>query len=139
MLAGAAIYVGRSYLNPAAEKSERDRSVLTGAMDPRLDDLAVLQDSELPDGVAPPRVGEDAMYVRVSVLYPGLPDVPDPDQHRLTQVNGHPAAVQTPAHVETDVDDTGARIHLLFRVAPDFESGAIERGKTKVVESFVLE
>jgi hypothetical protein len=139
MLAGAAIYVGRTYLDPAAEESQRNKSVLTGAMDPQLIEAAVLQDSDLPDGVPPLRVGEDAMYLLVSVLYPGVPQVPEPKEHRLTLVNGHPAAVQTPAHVETEVDEDGARVNLLYRVAPDFESGAIERGKTTVVKTFILE
>ncbi len=49
MLAGAAIYVGRAYLNPAAEESQRKKSVLTGAMDPRLIEVTVLQDSDLPE------------------------------------------------------------------------------------------
>jgi hypothetical protein len=139
MLAGAAIYVGRAYLNPAAEESQRKESVLTGAMDPRLIEVTVLQDSDLPEDVPALRIGEDAMYLLVSVLYPGVPEVPEPKEHRLTLVNGHPGALQVPAHVETEVDEHGARVNLLYRVAPDFESGAIERGKTTVVKTFILE
>ena len=76
ILAGAAIYIGRAYLFPAAERSERQEAVLTGKLDPRLLDVFVLQDAELPEGVPPPRVGEDDMYVQVSILYPALPEVP---------------------------------------------------------------
>lgn len=139
MLAGAAIWVGRAYLFPAAEKTERKEAVLTGAMKPRLESAYVLQDSELPGHVPAPRVGEDAMYMRVSILYPGLPEVPQPDAHRLTEVNGHPAARQDAAHVETEVDDEGARIHLYFRVSSEFEQGTIARGNKTVLESFLLE
>jgi hypothetical protein len=139
LLAGAAIWIGRAYLNPAAEQSERNESVLTGAMDPRLQEIEVVQDADLPDGVPAPQVGEDAMYLRVSVLYPGLPDVPEPHRHKLTRVNGQPAVAQDPAHVETEVDDSGALVHLLFRVDPGFESGAIARGKKTILKSFVLE
>ena len=139
LLAGAAIYAGRSYLNPAVEESMRNESVLTGHLDPRLDDIEVLQDSDLPDEVTPPKVGEAAMFIRVTVLYPAMPRVPDPEDHRLVRVNGDPAAGHTPAHVETDVDEDGARVYLIFRVTPGFESADVARGETTVVEALVLE
>jgi len=139
LLAGAAIYLGRAYLFPATERSERREAVLTGKLDPRLDEIVVLQDSELPAGVTPPRVGEDAMFIRITVLYPALPEVPEPKEHRLAEVNGRPGAILDPAHVETEVDQDGARVHLTFRVAPDFISGTIARGKTTVLSTVVLE
>lgn len=139
LLAGAAIYLGNAYLFPAAEQTERKEAVLTGNLDPQLEGVVVLQDSELPRGVTPPKVGEDAMYIRVTVLYPALPRVPDPKEHHLVDINGRPDTVREPAHFDTEVDEEGARIHMLFRVEPDFLSAAVARGKQTILDSFILE
>ncbi|MEM8884432.1 MAG: hypothetical protein AAGD14_10200 [Planctomycetota bacterium] len=139
LLTGAAIFVGRSYLQPASEGAQRQESVLTGHLDPRLVDAFVLQDSELPRGVAAIAVGEPAMYMQVSVLYPALPRVPEPNKHKLTHVNGHPTAETDPVHVTTEVDDDGAFVHCIYRVGEDFATGRIQRGKTVVVPRLVLE
>jgi len=139
VIAAGAIYLGRAFLFPATERGERREAVLTGNLDPRLEEVAVVQDTELPPGVPVPKVGEDTLYIRVVVLYPALPEVPEADRHRLVDINGMPGVEAKPAHVGTEVHEDGARATLVFRVPPDFEQGTLRRGNTVVLESILLD
>ena len=138
VLVGAAIFVGRSYLMPGGEGGERDDSVLTGALDPRVDSVELLEDADLPEGVEPPKVGDLARYVRVTILYPGQPRAPEPEEHKLTQVNAGDFDAD-PVHGETLVEAEGARVVLIYRTSADFEWGRIELGEKVIAERFQLE
>ena len=138
VLAGAVIYVGQSYLNPAGEKAERDESVLTGALDPRIEYAELLEDADLPEGIDAPKVGDLTRFMRVLILYPDQPRAPDPMTHKLTQVSAGTFDA-TPVHGETSSDAEGARIVVVYRVSAEFEWGRIERDEKVITERFVLD
>ena len=88
VVGGAAILVGREFLEPARERAESKEGVLTGAYAPRLEECRVLEDSELPEGLRRPAVGESLLYVSVVALYPGAAGAPDLRTYLLDHVNG---------------------------------------------------
>lgn len=140
ILAGGAIFVGRAMLRPATEEVERREPVLTGAMNPRLHECRMLEDTELPEGIEPPQVGEDVLYLRVAVLYPGVAEAPAAKEHVLDKVNGDPAATLAPAHAENaPADGDGAVARLTFRVDSGFRFARVSRDGKAVLEKVSLE
>jgi len=128
----AAVLFGRDLLKPAAERKERDTSVLTGLHDPKVIDCRFLEDSEVPEELPRPGVGEDWRYLLVEVLYPAAAKAPDPEGHYLDQVDGGPSRVP-PAHVEAGaVDESGAYLALMFRVESAFGRAVLRRGDAVV-------
>jgi len=133
LIAVGAVFFGGNVLKPAAERTERDRSVLTGLHQPKLAECRFLEDSELPEGVARPAVGEDWQYLRIVVLYPAAAKAPEPKEHRLEPIGGILRELE-PAVAETDVDEeVGAYVSLIFRVDADFGSGKLKRGDAVVL------
>lgn len=131
----AAVLLGRNLLKPAAEKRERDTSVLTGLHDPKVVDCRFLEDSEVPEGLPRPGVGEEWRYLRVEVLYPAAAKAPDPEGHFLDQVDVGAPRVR-PAHVSADeIDESGAYVALTFRVESAFGRAVLRRGDTVVAAS----
>jgi len=128
----AAILIGRHMLKPAAEKQERSRTVLTGLTEPRLARCHILEDSEVPEGVPKPRVGEVIEYLGVEILYPGAARVPDHSGMFLARVNGASGRDLEPLHSETDSDEDGAYLYLVFKVEEGFQYAQIRR-EDKVV------
>jgi hypothetical protein len=137
VLAGVAIYVGKSYLSPAGEQAERDESVLTGALDPRIDSVELLEDSDLPEGVDAPMVGDLTRYVRVTIFYPDRPQAPAGEDHKLTRVNVGEFD-SDPVHTAASIDEDGARVIVVYRVGAAFDWGRIERDGTVIAERFEL-
>jgi len=133
VLAFGAIVFGRQMLKPAAEKQERSRTVLTGLTEPRLRSCRVLEDSEIPEGLDKPRVGEDLDYLGVEIHYPGAARVPDHAGLFLGLVNGREGADLPPLHRETYEDEEGAYLYLVFRVEGTFEFGQIRRDDAVVL------
>ncbi|MGQ0613216.1 MAG: hypothetical protein ACT4PV_05705 [Planctomycetaceae bacterium] len=128
----AAIVIGRHMLKPAAEKQERSRTVLTGLTEPRLARCRILEDSEVPEGVEAPRVGEAVVYLAVEILYPAAARVPEHAGMFLSRVNGASGRDLEPVHTETDSDEDGAYLYLVFKVEEEFQYAQIRR-EDKVV------
>jgi hypothetical protein len=140
ILAGGAIFVSRAMLRPATEEVERREPVLTGAHDPRLYDCRVLEDTELPEGLEPPSVGEDYLWLRVVVFYPGVAEAPAPQEHVFDKVNGDPAATLRPKHAEgAPGEDGGAFVHLTFRIDREFRFARLARDGKAVLEKVSVE
>ena len=139
LLAGAAIIVGRSFLLPAAERSERDGTVLTGGLDPRIESVEVLEDSDLPPGVNAPKVDEDLIYIRVDIFYPERESFPAPDAHHLTGANRETWFESEPVHSVTETTEDGARAVLIYSVGTKFEWGRIAHGKLVIAERFEVD
>ncbi|MHC4956532.1 MAG: hypothetical protein ACYTGZ_22050 [Planctomycetota bacterium] len=139
VLAGAAIYIGSRYLSPGAEHAERKEAVLTGALEPQVEAVEFLEDSDLPPGVTPPKVGEPMRYVRLTIFYPQRPKVPTPSDHHLTQVNAESDFEKVPVHVEEELVEEGARLFVTYRVSADFVWGRIECNEKLIVARFELD
>jgi len=138
VLAGVAFYVGKSFLSPSSEKAEREESVLTGALDPRIEYAEMLEDADLPDGIDAPKVGDSTRYMRITILYPDRPRAPGPEEHMLTEVNAGEFTAD-PVHGIVSEDEEGARIIVIYRVSADFEWGRIERGERVIAKRFELD
>jgi len=131
-------YVGDSFLNPAGEQVEREESVLTGALDPRIESALLLEDADLPEGVEPPKVGELTRYLQVTILYPDRPTAPGAEEHLLSQVNAG-AHQEKPVHGEIIAGEDGSRVLATYRVSADFEWGQLRLGKEIIAEHFELD
>jgi len=139
VIAGAAILIGRAFLDPAQEEAESKRKVLTGAYAPRLEEMRELDDSELPGELEPPGVGEDIAYVLVVVLYPGVSLAPDPAGYEIEDVNGDPDIVLVPVHAAEEEDEEGTYVSLTFRTDRGFLHGRLVHDGKVVVEQLRLE
>ncbi len=139
ILAGAAIFIMRQFLKPAAEKAERKEPVLTGAYDVRLDSCRVLEDHELPEGLEPPGVGDESLYLLVVALYPGRDNAPPAEQHFLGRVNGEAEGTLRPVHSSSEVAADGQYISLVFRAPPEFESARLMHEDKTLVERVTLD
>lgn len=128
----AAITVGKAFYGPAREQREARQKVLTGNYEPRLDGCKVLQDDELPDGIAPPKVGVQFVYLEVSVLYPGAPAAPK-GTFTLAHVNGSGAPVQSAMYRRDEHEARGTVVHLVFRISPNFEYAKLYLGRDVVL------
>jgi hypothetical protein len=139
VLGGAAIFIGGEFLEPAQEQAESKESVLTGAYAPRLDECRALDDSELPEGLRPPAVGEDLLYVSVVVLYPGAAEAPDLRTYLLDHVNGVQENALIPVHTEADQGEEGMYVFLTFQTDGSFESGRLVHDAKPILEHVSLE
>ena len=139
LLAGVAFYVGQSFLQPAAEHTERGESVLTGGLDPKIELVTILEDSELPRGLEAPEVDEDLMYLSVEIFYPERPSFPEPEAHHLTACNEGAWFKAEPVHIHAEVTPDGTRASLIYRVGGEFEWGRITHGETVIAERISLE
>ncbi|MHC4224382.1 MAG: hypothetical protein ACYSX0_01420 [Planctomycetota bacterium] len=139
VVGGAAIFIGSKFLEPAQEKAQSKESVLTGAYAPRLDDCRALEDGELPEGLRPPAVGEDLLYVSVVVLYPGAAETPDLRTYLLDHVNGVQENALIPIHTEAEEGEEGMYVYLTFRTDGSFESGRLVHDAKPILEHVSLE
>ncbi len=139
LLAGAAIFIMRQFLKPEAEKAERKEPVLTGAYDVRLDSCHILEDHELPEGLEPPAVGDESLYLRVVALYPGRDNAPPAAQHFLDRVNGEAETYLRPVHSASEVTAEGHYIQLVFLVPPTFELARLMHEDKTVIERVALD
>lgn len=137
-LAIVAVIFAQKMTQPAQEKVEAGRKVLTNAYEPQLEDCYVPQDAELPADVRRPGVDEDLVYVVVVVLYPGVDQVPTPAEHRLADVNGGDAVLE-PLRTRTEVAEDGTYLTLLFRTDHTFEFGSLVREKDVLFERISLD
>ena len=129
VLAGVGIFIGRTWLESEGDAKAGKDPVLTGGMTPFIEDFVIVEDADLPDELPQPRMGENFVYLRVTVFYPGLPEVPEPRAHRLAEIDGDEKAETDVLVVDMDADETGARVDLFFRVDPDFAHARLFRGK----------
>lgn len=139
ILAGGAIFFGTAMLDPARERVEQAEPVLTGAYELRLQSCRILEDDELPEGVRPPEVGQDRLFVRVELLYPGRDKSPPPETHRLQRVNGLPGPVLEPVHAEAEPQEDGMLVLLTYATDSSFEFATLVRDNKVRLERVVLE
>jgi len=139
VLAGAAIFIMRQFLKPAAEKAERDEPVLTGAYDVRLDACHILEDHELPEGLSAPGVGDESLHLLVVALYPGRDNAPPAEQHFLERINGEAETYLRPVHSSSELTPDGQYISLVFRVLPAFEFARLKHEDKTLIERVTLD
>lgn len=134
ILAVGAIWVGGKLLEPAQEMAEADSSVLSGAYDARLVECRVLANSEIPDGLAVPDVGEEFYYVLVAVLYPEREQVPLPEAHHLAELDGLPGTSLFPVQPPiTEPGSDGAFLEIIVRVDEVFDEARLMCGEEVVL------
>ena len=134
ILAVGAIWVGRKFLEPAQEAAEADSNVLSGAYEARLEECRVIADSEIPDGLPVPAVGEEFYYVLVAVLYPEREQVPLPEAHHLDQIDGLPGTSLFPVQPPfTESGRDGAILEIIVRVDEIFEEARLMCGEEVVL------
>ena len=143
-LLGLGILVGGVFLlvRPFLTKEEakkKDNSVLTGLQEPQLHRIAVLEDSELPDGVRRPDVDEDLLYISVVIFYPGAARVPGVGSYRLERVNGQPRGELGAIATFPEIEEEGAYVEAIFQVGADFESAQIFRGPSLLAKKVSLD
>lgn len=143
-LLGLGILIGGIFLfvRPFITKEEptkKEDSVLTGLQEPQLHRVAVLEDSELPEGVSLPDVDEDLMYLSVVVFYPGAARVPGVGSFRLERVNGQPRAELGAIATFPEIDDDGAYVEAVFKVGADFQYAQIFRGPSLLAKKVSLD
>jgi hypothetical protein len=138
-VAVAAIFIAKGMLRPAKEEVERLAPVLTGQYAPQLQECVLLEDSQLPEGLAPPKVDEDLRYVQVEILYPGVEKTPPPADHLLERVNGGGGAPLEPVWNDTDVTEDGAYVYLIYKATTSFEYARLTRRGEVVLERIDLQ
>lgn len=138
-IGGAAIFVGRQFLQPAAEEKARREEGLTHAYSPRQHSCRVVEDHELPEELPRPPVGADWIYVAVVVLYPGMASPPPRTDYLLDRINGVPAAKATPSHSYSETAEEGVFVHLFYRVQAAFEYARLSLDGKAVLEKVTLE
>ena len=138
-IAVGAIFVAKGFLAPAQEEAERSKEVLNKDAQPRVLECIVLEDSELPEDITAPKVGEDVIYVLVTVLYPDFPRVPDLDKHWLDGINGAGEGQLRPVHVSEEADERGAYASLVFRTNGEFAYARLIRADEIVAQRVKLE
>lgn len=140
IVAVTAIFLAKFWIKPAQEDYEREQEVLTKAYEPRLEEIEVLQDIEVSDlGLEVPDVGSSTIYIRLTVLYPGAAKVPDAQDHALENVDGDPERNVPASHAETETDDDGTWLYVVFRVDESFEHARLVRGRVMLLKRFALE
>jgi hypothetical protein len=136
IVAGAAIFIGRAWLKPASERAEARKGVLSGAYDARTEYCDFLQDSELPEGLEPPDVGSDLLYLRVVVLFPEVATINGKaEDYELAHVNGDPKQTLAPVHSSIEAIDEGVLLTLTFASDASFDSARLMLDETMVVEN----
>lgn len=128
LLAGGAIFFAKNVLTPAQENVERSEPVLTGQYQPRVEECGVLEDADLPEGIAPPGVDEDVLYVQVVVFFPGIEKVTALAELALDEVNEHVGRRLEPIHTDTEVTAEGTYVYLVFQTTTAFHSARLVRG-----------
>jgi len=139
LLIGGGIFLIRLLQPTESPSPPKKEEVLTGAYAPVLVEYAVLQDHELPQGIEPPGVGSDVIYLQLIVQYPGAASVPEVAAHKLDRVQRGGAPALTPVHAEAWDDEGGPKLALVFRTLASFRSGRLMRGETVVLEDFRIE
>ncbi len=137
ILAGGIFLFVRPFITK--EEPKKEDSVLTGLQEPQLHRVAVLEDSELPEGVRRPDVDEDLMYLSVVVFYPGAARVPGVGTFRLERVNGQPRGELGAIATFPEVDDDGAYVEAVFKVGGDFQYAQIFRGPSLLAKKVSLD
>ncbi|MHC4548661.1 MAG: hypothetical protein ACYTEZ_07770 [Planctomycetota bacterium] len=139
IVAVAAILIAKGVLRPTQEKVQRSKSVLTGAYEAKFLECFVLEDRDLPDELAPPKVDEDLVYLRVDLLYPGVERVPSPKSHVLQTINGVPGTELRPVHTAYEVGYEGTYLYLVYRSDQSFAFAHMSREGTLLFEKVALE
>lgn len=134
IVGGAAFLFGGAMLSPSKEQVEQRTPVLTGAYEVRLIECAVLGDSELPDGIAAPTVGESHVFMLVELLYPGVQRAAPFKEHVLSHVNGVRGPPLEPVHGESLPEEEGVVVSLVYRIDEDFEYARLESGGKTLVD-----
>ena len=139
VLAVTAIVISHYVLGPAEDAAERRQGVLTGLTSPRLLDCLILEDADLPDGVPPPPVGRDVIYISVGVFYPGAIKEPDEGLYRLVEINGIKENTLDAVHVSKEETDEGFYVDAVFRTDSNFDQAELRRGGATVVKKVKLD
>jgi hypothetical protein len=139
VVAGGAMLVGGAFLEPEKDKQDAGKKVLTGAYDAQIQECVILEDSELPKGVEPPGIGSEERYVRVVVLFPGVPTIAGTGiDYTLNNVNGDKDSSLTSAASEITADDAGVLLTLVYKTDDEFERATLVRGE-EILANVVLD
>ena len=133
------IIAGVIFLRPPNEAKRTEPEELTGEMQPLVELVQVLEDSEVPPDLPALKVGGSKLYLLITVFYPGLPAVPSPMEHRIDNINGKPRSNATALGVDSDSDDEGSRADLFFLVDDGFETARVVRGTTVIAARVELD
>ncbi len=133
------VIAGVIFLRPADKTEQSEPAELTGNMDPKIEVVQILEDSEVPPELPSLTVGGSELYLLVTVFYPGLPVVPEPMGHRIDNINGNLKSNAAVMAVDSDSDDDGARADLFFRVENDFETARLVRGSKVIAARIELD
>ncbi|MFQ5845300.1 MAG: hypothetical protein ACE5JG_09975, partial [Planctomycetota bacterium] len=137
---GIAILLGgflliRPLLDKKGEaRGSQPEEVLTGLASPRLASCRILEDDDLPDGLAPPGVDQDLLYLSVVIHYPGAARAPDLGPFTLRNINGRRHTAGLELKQLTEVDEKGAYVEAIFRVDSSFRYAEVHRGPRLIVE-----
>jgi hypothetical protein len=138
-IAVGAIFFAKGFLAPAQEEAERNKEILNKEARPRVLECVVLEDGDLPDGITAPQVGEDVIYVLVTVFYPDFLKVPDLDKHVLDGVNGSATPQLRPVDATEESDERGAYAALVFKTNGEFAYARLIRADEVLEERVTLE
>jgi len=138
-LAIGAVWVAKTMVQPTKEKVERKQAVLNSEASARVTECRILEDYELPRGLERPGVGDDTMYILVTVHYPGYPEAPELMQHHLIRVDGREGARLEPSHAVSETDEDGSYAVLTFRTTQDFTFATLRPGEKVLTGSLRLE
>jgi hypothetical protein len=130
IVAGGAILVGGAFLEPEKEKRDASQDVLTGAYDARVEECVILEDNELPKGVEPPELGSSERYVRVVILFPGVPTIAGKgSDYVLQDVNGQKNLRLAPVDAEIVADEAGVFLTVVYKSDDEFQRAKLVRGE----------
>ena len=140
ILAGGGFLIARMIVPGASEPEHKRESVLTGAYTPRLEEVGILEDADLPRGIEAPGIDSDTLYLFVVVLFPGAPNVPDHGAHKLDRINGVSDKALDPVHTSAEyVEGEGTYLELVYRIDGEFEHAWLVRDGKAIVERISLE
>jgi len=133
------VIAGMIFLRPAEKTAQTEPAELTGEMEPQIELVQVLEDSEVPSDLPSLKVAGSEIYLLVTIFYPGLPVVPEPMGHRIDNINGNPRSHAAALVVNSDSDEDGARADLFFLVGDDFETARLVRGSKVIAARIELD
>ena len=139
LVAGAAIFVGRSFLVPHADMAEAANPVLAGAYEPQLVEMRFLEDAELPPEFETPGVDDPLRYVQIVLLYPHVVTAPDPREHILDRINGDAKSVLHPVHTSSEADEDGVYVTMVYRTTRKFDHARLTLDRKPVFGRIDLE
>ena len=137
-LAVTAIVISHYALGPVEDAAERRQGVLTGLTKPRLIECLILEDADLPEGVPPPPVGRDVLYMSVGILYPGATKEPDQGLYKLVEINGVKENLVSAVHVSKEEADEGFYVDAVFLTDSQFDHAELWRGAATVIKKVTL-